>query len=106
MADDRVEIRVLEAFEASPVSETRCDGYRMLSETVTQTWPGVIVSPYLMVQCSDARHYGKLSDRVYRFCPMELTAEERKTIHGNDERIPLDALCKCVEFYIRLMKQC
>lgn len=106
MNDDRVEIRVLEAFEASPVSETRCEGYRMLSDTVTQTWPGVIVSPYLMVQCSDARHYGDLSDRVYRFCPLELTDEERKTIHGNDERIRLDALCKCVEFYIRLISKC
>lgn len=106
VADDRVEVRVLESFEASPVSVTGCDAYRMLSDTVIQTWPGVIVSPYLMVQCSDARHYGKLSDRVYRFCPMELTAEERKTIHGNDERIRLDAICKCVEFYIRLMKQC
>ena len=106
VADDRVDIRVLDAFEASPVSVTGCDAYRMLSDTVVQTWPGVIVSPYLMVQCSDARHYGRLSDRVYRFCPMELTAEERKTIHGNDERIRLDAICKCVEFYIRLIKQC
>ena len=106
VADDRVEVRVLESFEASPVSVTGCDAYRMLSDTVVQTWPGVIVSPYLRVQCSEARHYGKLSDRVYRFCPMELTAEERKTIHGNDERIRLDAICKCVEFYIRLMKQC
>ena len=104
--DDRIQIRVLEAFEASPVSVTDCDAYRMLSDTAAQTWPGCIVSPYLMVQCSDARHYGRLSDRVYRFCPMELTDEERKTIHGNNERIRLDAICKTVEFYIRLIKQC
>ncbi len=106
VADHRVNIQVLEAFEASPVSVTDCDAYRMLSATAAQTWPGCIVSPYLMVQCSDARHYGRLSDRVYRFCPMELTADERKTIHGNNERIRLDAICKTVEFYIRLMKQC
>ncbi len=106
VADQRVELRVLEGFEASRVSETDCDAYRKLSGVITQTWPGCIVSPYLMVQCSDARHYSALSDRVYRFCPMELTAEERKTIHGNDERIRLDAICKTVEFYIRLLKQC
>ena len=106
VSDDRVTIRVLEAFEASLVSQTQCDAYRLLSETVVQSWPGVIVSPYLMVQCADARHYGAISDRVYRFCPMALTTEERQTIHGNDERIRLDAICKCVEFYIRLMKQC
>ena len=106
IADDRVQLRVLEGFDPSPVSVTDCEGYERLSKVVSQTFPGVIVSPYLMVQCSDARHYGVLSDRVYRFCPMELSAEERRTIHGNNERVPLDTVCKTVEFYIRLMKQC
>jgi carboxypeptidase PM20D1 len=73
---------------------------------VLQTWPGCIVSPYLMVQCSDAKHYGRLSNHVYRFCAMELTAEERKTIHGNNERIRLESISKAAEFYIRLMKKC
>ena len=104
--DDRVEIRVLESFEPSRVSETNCDAYRTVAAAVAQTWPGCIVSPYLMVQCSDARHYSRLSDRVYRFCAMDLTSEERKTIHGNDERIRLEAIYKTVEFYIRLMKFC
>ena len=106
VADPRVQIRVLESFEASPTSETDCRAYRLLSNTISQIWPNAIVSPYLMVQCSDARHYGVLSDRVYRFCPMELTAEDRKTIHGNNEKISLDAIGKIVEFYIRLMQQC
>jgi carboxypeptidase PM20D1 len=104
--DDRVEIRVRDAFEASPVSRMDCDAYQTLSATITETWPGVIVSPYLMVQCADARHYGPLSNQVYRFCPMALSKEERQTIHGNNERIPLNTICKAVEFYIRLMKQC
>ncbi len=104
--DDRVEIRVLEGFDPSPVSQIHCTAYDSVATAVAQTWPGCIVSPYLMVQCADARHYGVISDHVYRFCAMELTAEERKTIHGNNERIRLEAIGKTVEFYIRLMKQC
>ena len=104
--DSRVDLQVLEGFEASPISRTDCHAYRLISSTISQLWPQAIISPYLMVQCSDARHYGSLSDRVYRFCPMELTAEERKTIHGNNERIPLKTITKTVEFYIRLMQQC
>jgi carboxypeptidase PM20D1 len=37
---------------------------------------------------------------------MDLTGEERASIHGNNEKIRLDALSRTVEFYIRLMKNC
>ena len=104
--NENVEISVLEAFEPSPISETHCPPWDMVASTVSETWPGCIVSPYLMVQCSDSRHYGRISDHVYRFCAMDMTAEERKTIHGNNERIRLQSIAKAVEFYIRLMKKC
>ena len=104
--DANVEITVLESFEPSPVSETDCPAWDKVASAVANTWPGCIVTPYLMVQCSDSRHYGKLSNHVYRFSAMDLTAEERATIHGNNERIRVECAQKAVEFYIRLMKQC
>lgn len=104
--DPAVEITSLESFEPSPVSETGCDAWEKVASAVANTWPGCIVSPYLMVQCSDSRHYRDLSNHVYRFSAMDLTAEERSTIHGNNERIRLETVAKAVEFYIRLMRQC
>lgn len=104
--DPAVEITSLESFEPSPVSETGCDAWEKVAAAVANTWPGCIVSPYLMVQCSDSRHYRDLSNHVYRFSAMDLTAEERSTIHGNNERIRLETATKAVEFYIRLMRQC
>ena len=104
--DDSVEITVMESHEPSPISETGCDAWNKVASSVAETWRGCIVSPYLMVQCSDSRHYGKLSNHVYRFSAMDLTAEERKSIHGNNERIRLDCLHRSVEFYIRLLKKC
>ena len=92
--------------EPSPVSRTDCEGWQKVCAAVSHTWPGSLVAPYLMVQCSDSRHYGSISDKVYRFSAMALTSEERRTIHGNNERITLEAIGKAVEFFMRLMKQC
>ena len=104
--DDNVEITVLESFEPSPVSETDCPAWDKVAYAVANTWKGCVVTPYLMVQCSDSRHYGKISNHVYRFSAMDMTAEERASIHGNNERIRVETVAKAVEFYIRLMKQC
>ena len=106
VGDPNVEITALESFDPSPISETDCPAWDKVAAAVAETWRGCIVSPYLMVQCSDSRHYGKLSNHVYRFSAMDLTSDERATIHGNNERIRLETIGKAVEFYIRLMKKC
>lgn len=101
-----IEISVIDGMNPSRISTTECDGWKKVSSAVASTWRGSLVSPYLMVQCSDSRHYGRISDKVYRFSAMDLTSEERATIHGNNERIRVEALNRAVEFYIRLIKQC
>ena len=106
VADENVQIEVLEGSEPSRISQADCDSYRKVAAAVSATWDGCITSPYLMVQCSDSRHYGRISDKVYRFSAMDLTKEERATIHGNNERIRVDCAARAVEFYIRLMSKC
>ena len=106
VGDPNVEITVLESFEPSPVSEVDCPAWDKVAASVAETWRGCIVAPYLMVQCSDCRHYGKISNHVYRFSAMDLTPEDRATIHGNNERIRLDAAHRAVEFFIRLIQKC
>ena len=104
--DENVEITLLNGMNPSRISETYCPAWDKVASAVASTWRGCIVSPYLMMQCSDSRHYGRISDKVYRFSAMDLTKEERATIHGNNERVRIDCACKAVEFYVRLMRQC
>lgn len=104
--DPNINVSMLEGYNPSRVSRVDVDGYRIVKEAVEDTWKGCIVSPYLMVQCSDSRHYSQISDRVYRFSAMDLTSEERKTIHGNDEHIRIETIHRSVEFFIRVLKQC
>lgn len=104
--DENVEITVIEGMNPSRISDVNCEAWDKVATAVASTWKGSIVAPYLMMQCSDSRHYGLISDKVYRFSAMDLTAEERVTIHGNNERIRIDAAGRTVEFYIRLITQC
>lgn len=103
---EKVEIEKIIGTNPSTISETGCEEWDKVALAVASTWKGCIVSPYLMVQCSDSRHYNGFSNHVYRFSAMDLTSEERATIHGNNERIRLDCIYRSVEFYIRLINKC
>lgn len=106
IGDADIKLENLTSMEPSPISRTDCEGWDKVVNAVRGTWKGALVAPYLMVQCSDSRHYGEISDKVYRFSAMDLTAEERHTIHGNNERIRVEVISRAVEFFMRVMKQC
>lgn len=104
VADDEITIRVVDGMNPSPVSETTGTAWETLSAAIRATFTDAILSPYLMLACSDARHYARISSYVYRFSPMHLSKAERETIHGNDERIAEETLTTVVKFYLRLMQ--
>lgn len=106
IGNDKIKLNALHGMNPSRISRTDCEGWERVCQAVEGTWRGCITSPYLMVQCSDSRHYGRISDRVYRFSAMDLTKEERGTIHGNNERIRVETAHRAAEFYIRLIRQC
>lgn len=103
--DEKVDVSVINGINPSVISVTDCEAYERVRSTVAETWQDAIVSPYLMVAGSDSRHWGAISDKVYRFSAMALSKEERGMIHGNNERIPLETISRTVEFYIRIMRK-
>ena len=101
--DEKVQLSILRGYNPSRISRTDCEGYDRVVNAVASTWRGAIPTPYLMMQCSDSRHWGRISDKVYRFSAMDLTNEERASIHGNNERIRFECVHKACEFFIRIM---
>jgi len=103
--DDTVILSRLRGYNSSRISVTDCEGFDRVVSATASTWRGCIPTPYLMMQCSDSRHWGKISDKVYRFSAMDLTSEERASIHGHNERIRFECAAKACEFFIRIMKK-
>ena len=76
------------------------------STAIRQTYPGVLVAPYLMLACSDSRHYCRICPNVYRFSGMPLSKEQRGMIHNRNERIPLSLIPDTVAFFGRVLERC
>jgi len=104
--DKDIELVNTGSMNPSICSDIENDGWRNLKAAIEQTWTDAVVSPYLMMACSDSRHFCAISDKVMRFSAMELTGEERGRIHGNNERIGVEKIYKAVEFYQRLEGMC
>ncbi|RLV47878.1 M20/M25/M40 family metallo-hydrolase [Nocardioides mangrovicus] len=102
--DDAVQVRVVEAGEASPVSPTD-EAFALLGEVVGEVFPDAVVAPYVMNQATDARHFAAVCPRVYRFAPFRMSQEQRQSIHSYDERIGVDALAEGVRWYRRLIER-
>jgi len=93
------------ASDPSPISRTDGPAWRALGASVRQTWPTAVVTPYLTIGATDARHLTGRSEHVWRFSPVTATSEDLATIHGIDERIRVRDIESMVAFYIRFLRQ-
>ena len=102
--DAQIRIDVLpQANNASPVASDTSAAYQLITRTVRELFPGVIVAPGLMIGGTDARHMVGLADNVYRFSPVRARAEDLARFHGTDERISVANYVELIRFYQTLI---
>ncbi len=98
-----LEVRIAHGHNASPSSSTSSSAFRKLTDTVENVFSGTIVTPYIMLGASDSRHYCSISENVLRFSPIQMSREELRSIHGIDERIPVEKFGRVIDFYLNLI---
>jgi carboxypeptidase PM20D1 len=102
--DPQVRITVIDEGEPSPSSPLD-EAFDLIAAVTGEHFPEAVTSPYVMMAATDARHFTKISERVYRFTPFEMTKKQRESIHTHDEHITVDAFLKGVAWYHTLLER-
>lgn len=102
--NDDIKVEVIKVSEATTTSVVD-EVFGLVRQAIKKTWPEVIVTPYLMVATSDSRHYHEICDRVYKFSPMDVSKDDLKLIHGENEKISIDNVIHGVYFYLNLIEK-
>lgn len=103
--DERIKIGK-KAFLSDPskVSDIESEGFKRISKTISEIYPEALVSPFLVVAATDARHYGDISDQIFRFLPIRINKSNVNSLHGLNERIAVNELEDGIRFYVQLIK--
>jgi carboxypeptidase PM20D1 len=101
---DAFELKVLPgAANASPAASTASYQYGQLQRTIREVFPGTLVAPGLLVGGSDSKHFGQLSQNIFKFSPVRARPQDLSRFHGTDERISLSNLAELIRFYHRFL---
>ena len=91
-------------FDPTPVSSIEGEAYQLLLKSISEVFKGYIPAPYPFIAASDAKHYYKVCDRVYRFGPIEMCIDDQNRIHSNNERCNVQAATQGAQFFARLIE--
>ena len=104
--DPAIEISVkqhLQPRNPRPASDTGSRPYQALARLARTQFPdATFISPWLIPGGTDARHYRVLSDHVFGFTPVHLTAEQLQGPHGIGEWVTTQNVEEAGHFYRQL----
>jgi acetylornithine deacetylase/succinyl-diaminopimelate desuccinylase-like protein len=90
IADTGVDVEVIMAFTAA-ISPTDTELYEAIETVTSERHPGSRVTPYVSTGFTDSHFTRDLGIPSYGFDPVIVPEAEFSRVHGNDERISVDA---------------
>lgn len=103
--DPHVRIETAAALRpAAPPSSLDTDFYRVIEQVTPQLFPGAIVAPQMSTWATDSAQLRMRSVQAYGIIPFPLTEEEIGRMHSDNERLPLAAFRKGVEYTFRVVE--
>ena len=78
--------------------------YLQTKAAIEQCFPGVCVTPYVVVGATDARFFGDVSDHCVRFSPLIYGKEQLASQHGINENLETYCLPGAVDYYKTIVR--
>lgn len=89
----------------APPSALDSELYTTIERVSAQVFPGVPVVPLMSTWATDSSQLRLRNVQAYGLIPFPLTAEEERRMHADDERIPLAAFEKGIEYLYAIVEQ-
>lgn len=91
--------------QPAPTSSIESELYRTIERTAPAVFAGAIVVPFMSTGATDSAQLRLRNVQAYGLLPFPLKEEDERRMHADDERIPLDAFRKGVEFLYRVVEE-
>jgi len=89
----------------APPSSLDSELYTAIEQVSGEMFPGAPVVPLMSTWATDNSQLRLRNVQAYGLIPFPLTADEERLMHSDDERIPLAAFEKGVEFLYRIVER-
>ncbi len=92
-------------FNPSPVSPHNNASFTLIKNSIYRVLQDqeLVVSPYIVVGDTDAKHYVELSSNIYRFAFNRFIPETLTQMHGINEQIKVSDYVDSIRFYRELI---
>jgi acetylornithine deacetylase/succinyl-diaminopimelate desuccinylase-like protein len=77
--------------------------YQAVKQVAAEMTPGAMVTPSIMIGASDSQFFRGIGIPSYGFAPLISKAEERKGVHGNNERMSIESMKFGIRAFYRIM---
>jgi acetylornithine deacetylase/succinyl-diaminopimelate desuccinylase-like protein len=104
LQDDAIQVEVMHSCEASESSRDT-DEYRTIREVLLAHDPKAIVAPSLLFATSDSRFFRLHGIPAYGVCPVFVTLDDIKMVHGIDEKISVENMTHGTVIFTDLLQR-
>lgn len=100
-----IETEVIKTHDPCPEVSYTSDSFQLIEDVMSEVYPDVGVTPYVMTGGTDCKYYTEVCDNALRFAPLYIDAQQHGSIHGLDENMYIASLTKGVDFFKLLIKK-